>query len=242
VAGISSDKGRLEYIQLDLGDLVSVKRCANELLQRNISINILVNNAGVMMPPFSKTPQGFELQFGTNHLGHFLLTQLLLENIVKCNGRIVNVSSMAHSFAHPAFTIEELKTVTTKTYRPKRWYGVSKKCNLLFTHGLQNRFTDFPKSEAVAYSVHPGVICTEVGRWIVTLSGWVWWLFGKSIAKTPKSGAQTTLYASVAPKNWLVPGGFYQECTHLAYSLTEKEKILSKELWQFSLEAVREFL
>ncbi|MEJ2054946.1 MAG: oxidoreductase [Calditrichaceae bacterium] len=128
---------RVELMLLDLADLKSVKEFADTFKKKYNRLDLLINNAGVMIPPYSKTKDGFELQFGTNHLGHFALTGLLIDPILKTEGsRIVNVSSGAHRYGNINF--DDLNWEKRKY---KKWtsYGDSKIANLYFTYELQRK-------------------------------------------------------------------------------------------------------
>lgn len=149
----------VELVELDLSDLQSVRRCAAEVLERVEALNLLINNAGVMAPPLMRTAQGFELQLGTNHLGHFLLTRLLEPALVAgAPARVVNVSSRGHLRGGIDFDDPHWRT---RDYDKWKAYGQSKTANVLFAVELERRLG--PKG-VHAYAVHPGVIFTELSR------------------------------------------------------------------------------
>lgn len=151
----------LEVMQLDLADLESVRKFAGEFKTRYNRLDLLINNAGVMIPPYSKTKDGFELQFGTNHLGHFALTGLLMDLISATdNSRIVNVSSAAHKYGNIDF--EDLNWENRK-YKAWRAYGDSKIANLYFTYELKRRLEN-QNSHILAAAAHPGWTATELQR------------------------------------------------------------------------------
>jgi NAD(P)-dependent dehydrogenase (short-subunit alcohol dehydrogenase family) len=162
-------------------------------------LDLLINNAGVMAPPLSRTAEGFELQFGTNHLGHFALTNLLLEHIT---GRIVTVASGAHRMG--SIDLDDLNW-ERRPYSAWRAYGQSKLANLLFTAELQRRLTD-AGSTVLATAAHPGYAATNLqfhsGRRALDLLSI---LGNRVIAQDEQAGAQPTLYAAVAD----VPGNSY---------------------------------
>src|ERR1700735_2706790 len=138
-----------DTVALDLSSLQSVRAAAAAIRSRYPRLDLLVNNAGVMMPPLSRTADGFELQFGTNHLGHFALTGLVLPQVT---GRVVTVSSDAHKGG--AIDFDDLNW-ERKRYRPWRAYGQSKLANLLFASELQRRLTQ-AGSSVKATAAHPG--------------------------------------------------------------------------------------
>jgi NAD(P)-dependent dehydrogenase (short-subunit alcohol dehydrogenase family) len=145
--------------ELDLTSLDSIRAAADELRAKHDQIDLLINNAGVMTTPKSTTADGFELQFGTNHLGHFALTNLLLDRVVAASGsRVVTVSSVGHRFAR-GIRFDDLQW--ERSYSRIRAYGQSKLANLLFTYELQRRLTG---TDTIAVAAHPGGSDTELTR------------------------------------------------------------------------------
>jgi NAD(P)-dependent dehydrogenase (short-subunit alcohol dehydrogenase family) len=188
--------GSTEVRRLDLASLDSVRAFAADW---DGPIDILVNNAGIMIPPLSQTADGFEMQFGTNHLGHFALTNLLLPHIT---GRVVTVASGAHRAGRIDF--EDLNW-ERKPYRAWRAYGQSKVANLLFTAELQRRL-DAVGSPVKATAAHPGYAATNLqfhsgSRFMDLLSA----VGNRIIAQDDKGGSLPTLYATVAG----IPGNSY---------------------------------
>lgn len=154
----------IDVMQLDLGDLESVRNFADKFTKKYKKLDILLNNAGIMMTPYFKTKDGFEGQLGTNHLGHFALTGLLLGIILKTPGsRIVNVSSAAHK--RGVMDFNNLQFENGKGYSPLKAYGRSKLSNLLFTYELQRRLESSNHS-AIALAAHPGVATTNLARYL----------------------------------------------------------------------------
>ena len=196
--------GASEVRPLDLASLESVRAFASGW--DGGPIDLLINNAGVMIPPFGRTADGFEPQFGTNHLGHFALTNLLLPSI---NGRVVTVSSDAHRFGRIDFGDLNWER---KRYRAWRAYGQSKLANLLFTAELQRRLTA-AASPVLAMAAHPGYAATNLqshsgSRAMGFLMGT---LGNRLVAQDAAAGALPTLYAAAAdlPGNtYIGPSGF----------------------------------
>jgi NAD(P)-dependent dehydrogenase (short-subunit alcohol dehydrogenase family) len=190
-------EAKAELMQLDLSDLASVRRFAGDFASHYGGLDILINNAGIMAPPFGKTADGFELQFGTNHLGHFALTGLLYNFIIRTpQARVVTVSSGGHRFAEIDF--DNLNA--EKGYDRQRAYAQSKLANLLFTYELQRRF-EAAGVDAIAAAAHPGWTATNLqAHWRMVR------VLNPFIAQQPKMGALPTLYAATAPD---VRGGDY---------------------------------
>jgi NAD(P)-dependent dehydrogenase (short-subunit alcohol dehydrogenase family) len=195
-AAAATMNGGTEVRKLDLASLASVREFASAW---DGNIDLLIDNAGVMVPPLGRTADGFETQFGTNHLGHFALTNLLLEHVT---GRVVVVASGAHRFG--AIDFDDLQW-ERKPYKAWRAYGQSKLANLLFTAELQRRLTAVG-SPVLATAAHPGYAATNLqfhsGRgWFDRLNV----LSNRLIAQDDNGGALPTLYAAVAD----VPGNSY---------------------------------
>ncbi len=197
--------GESEVRRLDLASLASVREFAAAW---DGEIDLLINNAGVMMPPLSRTADGFELQFGTNHLGHFALTNLLLESVT---GRVVTVSSTGHRMGRIDF--EDLNW-ERKPYNSWRAYGQSKLANLLFISELQRRLTA-SGSAVLATAAHPGYAATNLqfhsGRRLFDLIGAAG---NRLLAQDEDGGALPTLYAAVADvpgDSFAGPGGFMEQ-------------------------------
>ena len=182
--------------ELDLTSLQSVRAAADQLRAGHDQIDLLINNAGVMMTPKDTTKDGFELQFGTNHLGHFALTGLLLDRLLAVPGsRVVTVSSNGHRMGRIRF--DDLQS--ERSYSRSGAYGQAKLANLLFTYELQKRLAG---TNTVATAAHPGSSATELGRNLPRIVGWG---FGLTV-QSSEMGALPTLRAAVDPT---VEGGQY---------------------------------
>ena len=153
--------------KLDLSSLESVRSAAEELRSNYDSIDLLINNAGVMFTPKSTTTDGFELQFGTNHLGHFAFTGLLLDRVLAAQGsRVVTVSSVGHRFARNGIRFDDLQW--EREYSRVGAYGQAKLANLMFTYELQRRLQG---TNTIAAAAHPGGSRTELTRNLPPLIG-----------------------------------------------------------------------
>lgn len=206
---------KLETIICDLGALDSVRACGAEANERFDKIDLLINNAGVMACPFGHTADGFEMQFGTNHLGHFVLTKHLMPLVeAGQDKRIVNLSSRGHHFA--PVDLED-PNFERREYHEWASYGQSKTANVLFSVGLEDRFA---AKGIHAYAVHPGGIQTNLGRHLSEEQSTA--LIEKIIAadpsyswKTIPQGAATQCWAATAPE-LEGKGGVYCEDCHVA--------------------------
>jgi NAD(P)-dependent dehydrogenase (short-subunit alcohol dehydrogenase family) len=157
---------RAETVELDLASLESIRTAAADISARFPRLDLLINNAGVMFPPYELTRDGFELQFGTNHLGHFALTGLLLPNMLEVPGsRVVTVSSNGHRAGRMDF--DDL--MSARHYRKSAAYGRSKLANLMFTYELQRRLAA-AAAQTIATAAHPGTARTELTRYMSPVS------------------------------------------------------------------------
>ncbi|KAI9716770.1 MAG: hypothetical protein M1812_005110 [Candelaria pacifica] len=227
----------ITYLPLDLTSLSSVKEAAETFKSKSDKLHILLNNAGIMATPMSETKEGYEIQFGTNHIGHALLTKLLMPTLLKtaeepnADVRIVNLSSFGHNMAPSGGIIYE----TAKLGKEGPWarYGQSKLANILFTKELARRY---PSITSVA--VHPGIIKTDlyvptnessmVMRYgMMVFSG----LFMKDVAE----GAKNQLWAATSKDKGIVSGGYYDPIGKKSGgSNYAKDGELAKKLWEWT--------
>ncbi|MEL6613821.1 MAG: oxidoreductase, partial [Bacteroidota bacterium] len=194
----TSPSGSVELIRLDLSDLDSVRSFADAFRVSHDRLDLLINNAGVMMPPEATTAQGFELQFGVNVIGHFALTGLLIDLLTATPGsRVVSVSSLAHR--QGAIDFDNLRG--EKDYNATREYCQSKLGNLMMAIELQRRLAEAGHG-TVSIGAHPGFTATDLQRhsplWNRLVGLW---------SNDPETGSLPTLYAATAPE--AVPGGYY---------------------------------
>ncbi|MGC5011674.1 oxidoreductase [Streptosporangium sp. DT93] len=186
---------RVEVLRLDLASLESVRRAAGEFLDRHERLDLLVNNAGVMIPPLSRTEEGFELQFGVNHLGHFALTGLLLGGLLKTSGsRVVTVSSIAHQQGR--MDLGDLRA--ERSYNAYTAYGRSKLANLMFTYELQRRLAA-AGAGTIALAAHPGVSRTELSRNMSPVLRTLNDVVGGLVLQNARMGALPSLRAATDP-------------------------------------------
>ncbi|KAK9714199.1 hypothetical protein RND81_06G079000 [Saponaria officinalis] len=229
---------RIDILQLDLCSFKSIRECAKKFLTLNLPLNILINNAGIMFCPFQLSEDGIEVQFATNHMGHFLLTNLLLDKMKQTardtgiEGRIVNLSSIAH--VHTYNNGIQFDKINEKLgYSDKRAYGQSKLANLLHANELSRRL----KAEGAnitVNSVHPGIIMTNLMRHSYFLMRFLNVLTGLLFWKNVPQGAATTCFVALNPKMNGVTGKYFADCNELEPSELSKDEALAKKLWDFS--------
>ena len=234
----------VEVMKLDLADLKSVHEFADNFCARFPALHVLCNNAGVMAIPRTETADGFEMQFGTNHLGHFALTGLLIEPLNKTGGaRVVNVSSQAHRMGRMNFN----DLHGEEKYEKWAAYGQSKLSNLLFTFEL-NRRLDEAKLDIIAVAAHPGYAATNLqfvgpqmqgSSFLMTISK-----FGNAVfAQNQHMGALPTMYAATMPEvrggDYFGPRGFMEmwgRPKKVGSNARSKREEDWKRLWEISEE------
>ncbi len=216
---------QVDLLALDLGDFASVRACVQAFLVRDLPLHLLINNAGLAGAK-GVTTSGFELAFGTNHMGHFLLTQLLLDRIkASAPARVVTVSSRAHTRVSGIDWAAIRQRTKSMTGVPE--YGVSKLANLLFSAELGRRLAG---AGVTTYSLHPGVVASEVWR---ALPRPLQWLAKRSMI-TVEEGAATTLFCATAPSLANESGLYYDKCQIKTPSRVGQDAALAAELWRRS--------
>jgi retinol dehydrogenase 12 len=232
VAAIAAETGNpaVEFLPLDLADLASVRAAAATVLARERPLHVLVNNAGLAGAP-GLTAQGFEPAFGVNHLGHFLLTTLLLERLrASAPARVVTVASRAHRRVRAIdwATLTRPKRTATGLYE----YSVSKLCNILFSAELGRRLAG---SGVTTYALHPGVIASEIWRRIPWPARPIMNAFMRSV----DDGAATTLHCATASELAAETGLYYKDCHRTRPTPVAEDAALARELWERSEAFVR---
>ncbi|CAH1451398.1 unnamed protein product [Lactuca virosa] len=229
---------KVDIMELDLSSQASVRDFATRYRSSGLPLHILINNAGVLAPKFTLSKDKIELHFATNHLGHFLLTNLLLETMKitcheqKIEGRIINVSSEGHRFVRKTTFSDQINNESS--YNHIYAYGLSKLANILHAKELSRLL----KEEGVDYittnSLHPGFIITDLFRNYSILSV----IFNsvlKYLAKDVSQGAATTCYLALNPKVKGVSGEYFCDSNLVKPSSKAADPELAKELWEFSL-------
>lgn len=238
VAGIVRRLGGHAQVQLvvfDLADLSSVRRGADEVLEQAPRLDVLVNNAGVVLSERQVTVDGFEATFATNHLGPFLLTNLLLDRLREsAPSRIVTVASTAHNTARKGIPFDDLQS--TKRYRGMRVYGESKLANILFTLELARRLAG---TGVTANALHPGTVRTGYGG-DGDARGFL--AFGLKISRpffiSPAKGARTSIYLASSPAVEGVSGEYFNKCKPAKPRRWAQDAEAAQRLWQVSEELV----
>lgn len=217
----------VHFLALDLGSLASVRVCAEAFLTTGDPLHVLINNAGVAGQQ-GVTTDGFELTFGTNHLGHFLLTSLLLDKLkASAPSRIVNVSSVAHYQAR-GIDWEALRE-PTRGFTAMGEYGVSKLANVLHAQELARRLDG---TGVTTYSLHPGAIASDI--WGRRMPGPLAWVV-KRFMRSTEEGAKTTVWCATAPELANESGKYYDDCKEKEPSKVATPQ-LAAELWERSEE------
>jgi len=224
----------LHLLHLDLAELASVRRAAQELLETQRPIPLLIDNAGVMLPDRRETQDGFEAHLGINYLGHFLFTTLLLDRIrASAPARVVVVSSDALHFATLTRELEDLNW-QERRFSGWRAYGDSKLMNLIFARELSRRLEG---QGVVAHALHPGIVKTELGRHQTSRMK-VFGILMRPAIRMPERGAATSLYAATAAELGQRGGGYFSNCSPGRRSPRAEDPELAKLLWQRSEELI----
>ncbi|CAI5448609.1 unnamed protein product [Caenorhabditis angaria] len=243
LANLGCDSSRLFFIKCDFQSFESVKNAANEILRLETRIDILVNNAAVLMTKFELTNDGFEKTWQTNHLGPFLLTEILLPAIKKSEngGRIVNVSALIHE------KVEKLdfdKINDENHFGDWKSYGESKFANILHARQLTRRLKE-SNSSVTINSLHPGIVNTDLLRntfWAKPVIISIARFLANIFLKTPLDGAQTILYVALSKNIEGVSGKYFVDCKLANESEFAKNDQASEELYNYSIDKISKFL
>lgn len=227
----------VDTLPIDLADLASVKAASEEFLAEHPKLDVLINNAGVYTDSLELTRDGYELQFGVNHLGHFLLTLNLLPAMQCCRhcSRVINVSSVMHKKG--VLDFNNLRG-EKKSYNGTEAYAQSKLANVLFTMELDRRFGQ----ELTTNCLHPGLVGTRLAnKKAGALTSAVWSMY-KPFATKPGKGAATSVYLAASPEVKDVSGRYFDEhqCLQKPSAIARNEQ-LARRLWEFSEQAVADF-
>ncbi|XP_071950947.1 polyprenol dehydrogenase-like [Antedon mediterranea] len=227
----------VEWMYLDLASLMSVRRCASTFKSYDLPLHVLVNNAGVMIPPFMKTEDGFELQFQVNYLGHFLLTLLLSDLLIKTGvhnkcARIVNVSSVAHICEDL-----DMNNLIDRTFYGKySSYSNSKFAIILSSYRLHQKLMT-RGNHVTVNCVHPGVVNSELFHhyhWALQPLRRICAML--HVLKTPEEGSETSVYVALSTELEGNGGLYFANCVAEKSSSRTYDKCLQNELWDRSIE------
>lgn len=227
---VGIDHGELVIKHLDLASFKSIHSFCQEIIKDEAKIDVLINNAGIYQCPYSKTEDGFEMQLGVNHLGHFLLTHLLLDHLKSsAPSRVVVVSSKLYKYGHINF--DDLNS--EKEYNKAFCYSQSKLANLLFTHELAHRLED---SGVTVNALTPGIVRTRLGRHIhiPLLAKPLFYLASLAFFKSPLEGAQTPLYLACSTEVESVSGKCFANCKEEELMPKAVDDHAAKRLWDLS--------
>uniref|UniRef100_A0A2P2HXW6 Retinol dehydrogenase 12-like n=2 Tax=Hirondellea gigas TaxID=1518452 RepID=A0A2P2HXW6_9CRUS len=221
---IQAEGGSVQVRKLDLSSLQSVRDFASGIISDNIKVHILINNAGVMMCPYMETTEGFEIQMGTNHLGHFLLTNLLLPQMKHGQpARIISLSSLAHIGGK--LDLNDLNN--KKSYDKIQAYCNSKIANVLFTRQLAKQLSG---TNIQVFSVHPGLVYSNLGRYLMPqfVSDYLYCV----MQKTTLEGAQTTIYCATDAHQHSEM--YFSDCAVGWAASAAKDDVTADKLWKIS--------
>ncbi|EXJ86935.1 hypothetical protein A1O3_03889 [Capronia epimyces CBS 606.96] len=235
---------KVEFLELDLASFASIKRAADQVIASNDRLDILINNAGVMALPPAQTVEGYEIQFGTNHMGHALLTKLLLPLLLKTaelsDVRIVNVTSTGYMLAPKGTFLPDQVRTSMSDFHTYVRYGQSKMANVLHGRELARRYP-----QILSTSVHPGRVATPLLDHMMTNHSFTTYFqkFFDALAGklTPEMGACNTLWCSTWKREDVQNGGFYTPIGKLdAGEKRSQEVEMAKKLWDWQEEEFRQ--
>eukprot|EP01114_Cavostelium_apophysatum_P000007 TRINITY_DN10008_c0_g1_i1.p1 TRINITY_DN10008_c0_g1~~TRINITY_DN10008_c0_g1_i1.p1 ORF type:complete len:308 (-),score=70.34 TRINITY_DN10008_c0_g1_i1:49-972(-) len=225
----SEHKGTVELMILDLSDLKSVRQFAADFKTKGLPLHILINNAGIMnVPTLVKTVDGFESTLAANHLGHFLLTNLLLDELKKsAPSKIINLSSFVAKQGHINF--DDINT--EKHYDKWKAYTQSKLANIIFTYDLAKKLEG---TGVAVHAVNPGFVKTD----LLKTSGAGVGLASAVAAKTPEQGAETSLFVALNPETQKITGKYWSKCKEHCTIAESHDPTVAAKLWDLSAQMV----
>ncbi|HKY15686.1 MAG TPA: SDR family oxidoreductase [Microthrixaceae bacterium] len=228
---IRSGNDCVEWVPLDLASMASVRACAAVLAERAPVIDVLINNAGLILSTRQETENGFESTFGTNHLGHFLLTTLLEPQVTAAAApRVINVASIAHCIAVGGLDFDDLQT--SRRYYSWFAYGRSKLANIYFTQELARRWA---RAGVKVHALHPGPVNSHFGRDGDTrgIDG-VLMKLAPLVMISPEKGARTSIWVATSPEGGLQTGAYWVRCRRGRLFPWAKRPADARRLWEIS--------
>lgn len=228
------DQAETSFVQCDLSDLADVQKAVEQIHANHSRIDVLVNNAGLMMDHEEFSKQDIEMTFAVNHIGHFLLTNGLIDLLeAGKDARIVHVSSGAHQFGK--FRIDQL--VKPDKFSAWTTYGNSKLANILFSNELAERLQPLG---ITSNALHPGFVATSFGSGVSGLGNILMWL-ARPFAKSPQEGASTSIYLASSPEAASFTGKYFDDSKPKTPSKDAQSKFLATKLWELSEELVKDY-
>jgi len=229
------NKAETAFVACDLSSLASVQRAVEQVRSNHSHIDVLINNAGLMMNHEEITLDGIEMTFAVNHVGHFLLTTGLIDLLKAGNdARIIHVSSEAHRMGK--FRIDQL--VRPDKFSSWGTYGNSKLANILFSNALAERLKPVG---ITSNALHPGVVATSFGSGTSGFSSVMMWL-ARPFSKSPQEGAQTSIYLATSPEVFGVTGKYFSDMKPKKPAKETQSEFLATELWKLSEDLVKDYL
>jgi NAD(P)-dependent dehydrogenase (short-subunit alcohol dehydrogenase family) len=221
----------VESLQLDLASFASVRAFVGAFAERADQLDVLVNNAGLVLRSRTETEDGHETQLQVNHLSHFLLTNLLREQLERARGRVVNVSSTGHTYARKGLDFDDLEWANRR-YQGFGVYCATKLANILFTRELPNRWDD---TGVTANAVHPGFVGSNFGReGDMGILGSVAMVLARPFAVSSATGARTSIYLASSPEVDAITGQYFSRCRVAKPSNAALDKAAAARLWDVS--------
>lgn len=232
----ASKNQEIYSLTCDLADLATIRNCAKDYRQQFGQLDILINNAGLVADKLQFTQDGFELQIGVNHLGHFLLTTQLLDLLKQsAEPRIINVSSKAHVRGKIRFDTFKGE-IGAEKYSGMVAYGQSKLANILFTKELARRYPNI-----CSHSLHPGVVGTEIAQKNDNKPLWkIVWKLLSPIMLSPTKGAKTSVYLATSAEALKSNGQYFDKQKAIAPAPIANDVALAKQLWEVSEQLVKQ--
>ncbi len=225
----STGNEKIDTYIFDLSSIEEVRSISEKIKLKYPVIDVLINNAGMVYPKRLVSADGYELTFALNHLGHFLLTNLLIESIIAApHGRIINLSSLAHTFGRMDFDDINMEN----NYSSMKAYGQSKLANLLFTFELQRRLKD---TKVTVNAVHPGVVNTNFGKDYKGLFA-VMLKLARPLMRNAKKGAATVVWLASAPEAEVFKGKYFKDKKAISSTKESRNIEDSQRLWKISEE------
>ncbi|XP_061352854.1 short-chain dehydrogenase TIC 32, chloroplastic-like isoform X3 [Gastrolobium bilobum] len=235
-------KAKVDVMELDLSSMASVRKFVLEFNSSGLPLNILINNAGICATPFTLSKDNIELQFATNHLGHFLLTNLLLDTMKKTareskkEGRIINVSSDGHRYTYPEGILFD-KLNDESSYQKWRAYGHSKLANILHANELA-RYLKEDGADITANSLHPGSIITNLWSCFCLIHAGLLDAIGNFVLKSIGQGAATTCYVALHPQVKGISGEYFSDNNLAKPNSQGTDTDLAKKLWDLCMKLI----